>query len=231
MSLLLGVLMTRQNEPMSEQLKVIESADFAGLAVVKALLAKHDEKEPLFKQVADLLDKSGHKVAPPTDKKQAVLTKIQSIVDSLQKRVTSLEHDEKEGEERHAKVMKAFDLEEKKVPKEKKHRIQLLKKREDRKYKKWLAMSHRDLDSMKSAVAAVKSGDMKALQKTQEALRDSLKAMESNNGGFLHLLQLGHMVARRDCPYCAAQCVDKCHQAGKSYATCLTDCADAGKFL
>jgi len=36
-------------------------------------------------------------------------------------------------------------------------------------------------------------------------------------------------VMTRDCPYCAAQCVDKCHQAGNPYVQCLTDCADAGK--
>jgi len=60
-SLLLGVLMTRQKDTMEEQLKVLKSEDFSGLTVVKALLAKHDEKVPLFKQVADLLDKSGHR--------------------------------------------------------------------------------------------------------------------------------------------------------------------------
>jgi len=42
-------------------------------------------------------------------------------------------------------------------------------------------------------------------------------------------IQLANTVLNRDCPYCAAQCVDKCHTAGKPYATCLTDCADAGK--
>jgi len=42
-------------------------------------------------------------------------------------------------------------------------------------------------------------------------------------------IQLANTVLNRDCPYCAAQCVDKCHTAGKPYVTCLTDCADAGK--
>jgi hypothetical protein len=42
-------------------------------------------------------------------------------------------------------------------------------------------------------------------------------------------IQLASTITNRDCPYCAAQCVDKCHTAGKPYVQCLTDCADAGK--
>jgi len=42
-------------------------------------------------------------------------------------------------------------------------------------------------------------------------------------------IQLANTIMDRDCPYCAAQCVDKCHTAGKPYVQCLTDCADAGK--
>jgi hypothetical protein len=42
-------------------------------------------------------------------------------------------------------------------------------------------------------------------------------------------IQLAATYMNRDCPYCAAQCVDKCHTAGKPYVQCLTDCADAGK--
>lgn len=42
-------------------------------------------------------------------------------------------------------------------------------------------------------------------------------------------IQLTDSIMNRDCPYCAAQCVDKCHQAGKPYVQCMTDCADAGK--
>jgi len=42
-------------------------------------------------------------------------------------------------------------------------------------------------------------------------------------------IQLTDSYMNRDCPYCAAQCVDKCHSAGKPYVQCMTDCADAGK--
>jgi len=44
-------------------------------------------------------------------------------------------------------------------------------------------------------------------------------------------IQLAASITQRDCPYCVAQCVDKCHSAGKPYVQCLTDCADAGKKL
>jgi hypothetical protein len=44
-------------------------------------------------------------------------------------------------------------------------------------------------------------------------------------------IQLTASITKRDCPYCVAQCVDKCHNDGKPYVTCLTDCADAGKKL
>lgn len=233
-SLLLGVLMTRQKQPMDEQYDVIESDDFAGLAVSKALIARHNESEPLFKQAADFLD--GKVKAPPApvtpqEKKKAALANIQRIASRLERRVAVLENEEKVGEESHAREMKALDLEEKKVAKDstKKRQVEHIKKREQRKFKKWEAMSHHDLEAMRSAVAAVKKGDIKALMKTQQALKNSLQAMQAKSGAFLHLLQLGHTVMRRDCPYCAAQCVDKCHQAGKSYGTCLTDCADAGK--
>jgi len=42
-------------------------------------------------------------------------------------------------------------------------------------------------------------------------------------------IQLTDSIMNRDCPYCAAQCVDKCHAAGNPYVQCMTNCADAGK--
>merc|ERR1719311_152007 len=164
--------MTKQKEPMEQQVQILKSPDFASLPVVKALLEKHDEKTPLFAQAGDWLDSKGKhvKAQAPQDKK-AVLATIEA---SLQKRVDALEKSEKEGEARHSKAMKA-------------------------------------------------------LQKVQDAIKASLKQMQSQSGNFLHLLQLGHRVLRKDCPFCAAQCLDKCHSGGGSYASCLTQCADAGK--
>merc|ERR1719375_382518 len=148
----------------------------------------------------------------------------------FQKKVDALAHQLKEQDERHAKVMHKLEAEEKKATtKEAKHKVELLKKRQERKFKKSTAFARHDLEGMKAAVAALKKGDLKALEKAQESLQESLRSMKAKTGSFLHLIQLGHREFRRDCPFCAAQCVDKCHQEGKSYSTCLTVCADAGK--
>jgi len=107
--------------------------------------------------------------------------------------------------------------------------IQRVEKKEQRQFAKQHAVAENDIKSMKGAIQAIQNGDMKLLAKSQAALEASMKAMKAQTGGFLYLIQLGHRSEGMDCPYCAAQCVDKCHTAGKSYVTCLTDCADAGK--
>merc|ERR1719321_2262776 len=55
-SLLLGGRMTRQKEPIDQQLEILKDDDFAGLEVSKALLAKHDAKTALYVQAAGYLD-------------------------------------------------------------------------------------------------------------------------------------------------------------------------------
>jgi len=109
--------------------------------------------------------------------------------------------------------------------------MKAMMKREERSFKKWSVMQEHDIQSMKEAVKAIKSHDVKALDKAKQALEASVKSLQSKNNGFLVLLDLGHQFMQKDCPYCAAQCVDKCHQEGKPYVTCLTQCADAGKAL
>merc|ERR1719215_1339486 len=101
--------------------------------------------------------------------------------------------------------------------------------RADREYRKRMASHDKQLNMMEDVVAALKRGDVNALKKAQSALTASLNAMQKQTGNFLHLLHLGHRLAEQDCPYCAAQCIDKCHKAGSPYTQCLTDRADAGK--
>merc|ERR1719230_420005 len=115
--------------------------------------------------------------------------------------------------------MKELAKKEKTANKQDAAHLKRIAKREERQFKKWYAMEHRDLTSMRQAVDAVKRGDMKQLAKVQEAIKASLKQMQSQSGNFLHLLQLGHRVLRKDCPYCAAQCLDKCHSSGGSYGS------------
>jgi len=231
-SLLLGVLMTHQKSPMAEQIEILQDPDFSKLAVAQALLAKHDEKVALYMQAATFLDQHPkRKPAPMTLAKNGTsagnpLHEVQAM---LEKRLGSLEHEfavrEKLHEEKAAKFASAL----KNATQKEKHTVEVLSKREARNFKKWSAMRKHDIAAMRQAVEGVKKGDMKAVQRAREALMASMKALQSQTGGFLYLIQLGHTLARRDCPYCAAQCVDKCHTDGKPYVQCLTECADAGK--
>jgi len=232
-SLLLGVLMTKQKEPLAQQLQILHSDDFKDLEVSKFLL-KSTSTSPLNVQAAAYMDTHQSKAtAKMVMDDAAIHAKAQARADALassfEKRVESLEKVHASKEKEHNKRMKELEDGIKKAGKKSKHVMEALKKREERSYKKWNAMQKHDIDSMKAAVMAIKTNDMKALEKAKGALEESIKNLKSKNGGFLVLLEVGHTFMEQDCPYCAAQCVDKCHTEGKPYMTCLTDCADAGK--
>merc|ERR550537_2089342 len=145
---------------------------------------------------------------------------------SLDKRAAMMErdaaHHEKMQKERIAKLTTLME----KGGKDAKH-IKILIKREEHNYKKWSAQSKHDIASMKEAAAGVRSGDLKAVDRARNALIKSLEAMNDRNAGMLVLLQEGNTALETDCPFCAAQCVEKCHNRGESYVGCLTECADA----
>jgi hypothetical protein len=236
-SLLLGVLMQRQKDPMSKQWEVANSPEFAKLPAVIAVRAAKDTKTPLFKQIAAYLD--AH--APPKKPEPQIpakLTKgkdgkpdVTPIVLALEGRMQKMEESERRMVEHHHEEMAQLD----RVIKEKKnntrvvHQIKAMKRRDERQFVKQSALGKHDIQTMKSAIEAVKKGDMAGLAKAQNALDASMKAAQARTGKFLVLVQLMHRAEGLDCPYCAAQCVDKCHNEGKPYVTCLTDCADAGK--
>lgn len=230
-SLLLGVLMTHQKEPMSEQLKVLSNEDFTMLPVSKALLASHNNSAPLFGQVAAYLDThkaKGIAVRTETEdekkaRQAAMAATLQKVLDSMQKsydaRVLS-----------HAKHEKEFQAELKSTTSKKtRHMKQAIRKGEERKFKKWAATQKHTIETMKKAIAGVKAGDMSAVNQAKAALQHAMQALKDNNSGFLVLLSLGHRLMGRDCPFCVAQCLDKCHTAGKSYVQCMTDCEYAGQ--
>jgi len=228
-SLLLGVLMTKQKEPMDKQLEILKADDFAPLEVAKALVAKHDSKTALYVQAAAYLDSHPNRKSAPVQqvKPGNPLAKIQTMLES---RLAALQHEYGIREKIHQKKEADYAARMKKATKYMQHSLSIRQKREDRQYKKWSVMRKHDIAAMSEAVDGVKKGDMKAVQRAKTALEDSMKAMKSQTeSGFLYLIQMGHRLMKRDCPYCAAQCVDKCHTAGKPYVTCLTDCADAGK--
>jgi len=239
-SLLLGVLMQKQKEPMSKQMEVLTSSEFSKLKVVAAVLAAKDLKTPLFKQVATYLDQ--HSPKPVAEPKMLDIPDklkvnkdgkpdVTPIVLALEGRLHKMEENEARMEHHHEEEMKELDqvaAEKKKSAAAVRH-IKKLKRSEERQFAKQSAMGKHDVQAIKSAIDAVKKGDMAALSKAQGALDASMKAAQARTGKFLVLIQMVHRAEGRDCPYCAAQCVDKCHTEGKSYTTCLTDCADAGK--
>lgn len=227
-SLLLGVLMTHQKDKMDEQLKILKDDDFAPLEVAKALLAKHSTETALYVQAASYLDAHPNRTSAPmlASKPSNPLAQVQSM---LEKRLYALEHEYQVREKMHQKKADELSARFKKASVKEQHTVHIMEKREERNFKKWSAMRKHDIAAMKDAVDGVKKGDMKAVGRARAALETSLKAMQGQTGGFLYLIQLGHRLEKRDCPYCAAQCVDKCHTAGKPYVQCLTDCADAGK--
>jgi len=233
-SLLLGVLMSKQHETMERQRKVLQSSDFAALPVSKALLAEGNATAALYVQAADFLDAHRGKQAAAAIKgkaqERAVVT--EKLAASLEKRVQSMERELKAKEASFNKRAKAMAQRAKGSSSQKeRHLAETLMKRDARNFKKFAAVRSRDIASMKTAVEAVRRGDMKALESAQKAMMASMQALKSQNGGFLVLLSLGHRTMGGDCPYCAAQCLDKCRQLGNPYVKCLGDCADAGKAL
>merc|ERR1719321_2026398 len=106
--------------------------------------------------------------------------------------------------------------------------IKRRQKRENREYLKQHGMMSKDTVALRSAIEAVKKGDMSQLAKMQAVLQQSMKAMQGNQD-FLHFLQLAAWTDHsKACPYCKAQCLEKCHSGGKSFMTCMTECADVG---
>mmetsp|Transcript_99987 Transcript_99987/g.287400 ORF Transcript_99987/g.287400 Transcript_99987/m.287400 type:complete len:374 (+) Transcript_99987:62-1183(+) len=224
-SLLVGVLMTKKNEPQAKQLEVLTSAEFRNLPVSKELLAKKDETTPLFQQVAMWMDKHGGSDAGKMTKTQ----KLSKTLAYFQSRVETLEKEEARMQKVHAMSAKRYEDLIKTSSKREAKSLETMKKRSDRRFKKKFLVQQKQSKMMKDVVVALKAGDMKALDEAQKALQASMEAMQKTTGNFLHLLQLGHRLQRRDCPFCAAQCIDKCHTAGNPYTQCLTDCADSGK--
>jgi hypothetical protein len=226
---------------MSKQMEVLKSEEFAKLDVVTAVIAAKDAKTPLFQQVAKYLDAHSPKPAVTEPKAPEIPDKlivgkdgkpdVTPIVLALEGRLHKMEENEKRMEQHHQAEMKELD----RVSLEKKNStaavryIKHMQHDEQRQFAKQSALGRQDIQTMKSAMDAVKKGDMTGLTKAQAALDASMKAASARSGKFLYLIQLVSRVQETDCPYCAAQCVDKCHQAGKPYTACLTDCADAGK--
>merc|ERR1712032_629524 len=125
-NLLLGVLMTKQKEPMEAQLKVLRSAEFSGIPAVAAVLAAKDLKTPLVKQVADFIDKqSGNssvegarglsvdvssEIPQKLSIRKAGKPDVTGIVNALQVRLHHIEDSERRRKKLHAEEMRELDV-------------------------------------------------------------------------------------------------------------------------
>merc|ERR1719420_1659400 len=110
------------------------------------------------------------------------------------------------------------------------NREQRVQKKLEREYQKWHALAAKDSKSLHEAIEAIKKGDLSALGKARKALTESLQRMRGSTGDFLHFLQLSVYTNSRDaaCPYCKAQCLEKCHAGGASFVTCMGQCESVG---
>merc|ERR1719468_694589 len=225
-NLMMGVLMTNKNVPMEKQLEILKNPDFQLLDVSKALLTSHDAKTSLYLQAAQWLDTHQHSGGMMMYKKSE--KRVEDMAASLDMRVHALEKEAESKQKRQLKTIERMKLIVSKGGKEGK-RMQSLLKHEERAYKKETLMSERNIAAMKQAADAVRRGDMAAVKRAEQALQKSMEALKDKNAGMLVFLQRSNAILERDCPYCAAQCVGKCHSEGKPYTECLTVCADAGK--
>merc|ERR1719194_56043 len=65
--------------------------------------------------------------------------------------------------------------------------------------------------------------DVKGLIEAKQAMQEQMQALQESEGQFLHFLQTA--APGFSCPYCGAQCIEKCRTTEhKSMSGCLTEC-------
>lgn len=204
---LLGLLLLHQNDwSMETQLNATKEF-MHNSPVMQKLYEHHDSSKPLAPQLAAMMDvknKEGvAKVEENTAQMQALATKVAAAaVKNAPIRARLAKEEQKE------KAAKAAATAAVAAP----------AKVEDTSAKAAPAVAKVEQKAAKAVPAVAKTSvQKKNLGKAASAAARTL------------FIQLANSIMNRDCPYCAAQCVDKCHTAGKPYVQCLTDCADAGK--
>lgn len=232
-NLLLGILLVRQDLPMEQQLQTLERPEFKDLKVAQAVVAARDMETPLFKQVAAYLDGHGKSESSQeaSEGRGSDGRSAEDIVKKLEERIRSLTVASKVFQHLHAVEMKTLEASAK--AKEGRHpeearKIRKLAKGSQKDFVRQLKEKQVDIDNVMASVAAIKHGDLVALHNAEDTLQNTLAAVKESNG-FFSFIEEAHLAFGTDCPYCAAQCVDRCHTAGRSYVACLAECADAGK--
>jgi hypothetical protein len=220
-TLLVAVLQNKQSLPVSEQLDVAHAADFSGLPVVAYIEEHNDEKTPLVNLALKFLD--GKDAAPVNETSAAAAPApkdMQTIIDMLATHKQKAEQHVKALEAHRALVEKVLG---EKSGKNQTMQVKYLKHREERKLDKELAIEKKTVAALGTAMEDIKNKDMKGLKEAKQALQDSVKALEESEGQFLHFLQIE--APGFSCPYCGAQCIEKCRATEhKSMSGCLTEC-------
>jgi hypothetical protein len=244
--------MSRKSE--KEQMEVLESADFKNLDVVKYVLAHRVAKKSLAEQVAARLDasSSGNHTAVKSAAAEmhaetdGIAKQLTGFLKTMEKHLADQEKYHKKVVAEQAKELKEFEsklkvlegkdknMANKTLTEEKQKTSRLIKiikrrqKKENREYLKEHGMMSKNAGALKTAIEAVKKGDMAQLSKMQAVLQQSMKAMQGNQD-FLHFLQLQAWTDHsKACPYCKAQCLEKCHNGGRSFMQCMTECESVG---
>jgi len=243
-ALLVSVLQNRMGESIAAQMDVVKSADFEGLPVVDYVVKNSDGETPLVQLALKFLDNEEGKSAPAekvvrkAEPAEAPLPKdasLAAIIAQLEKHEQRAEHTVDMLKTREDKLKKAFEETNKKqkagtglnTPEGK-----FLEKKELRKIEKRLATEETTEKALKTAIEDIKKKDVKGLTEAKDALQASMAAMineqQSQQGDFLHFLQTDasrQPTGSFSCPYCGAQCVEKCREnEHKSYSACLTEC-------
>lgn len=246
-ALLVSVLQNRMGESIAAQMDVVKSADFSGLPVVDYVVEHSDGQTPLVSLALKFLDED--EAAQAKDAKDKVVRKadpapkdelpkdasLAAIIAQLEKHEERAEHAVDMLKTREQKLKAAFAENDKKqkagtglnTPAGK-----FLEKKEIRKLEKRLATEQTTETALKTAIEDIKKKDVKGLTEAKNALQASMAAMineqQSQQGDFLHFLQTDaerQPTGSFSCPYCGAQCVEKCRtNEHKSYSACLTEC-------
>eukprot|EP00931_Biecheleriopsis_adriatica_P063606 TRINITY_DN38555_c0_g1_i1.p1 TRINITY_DN38555_c0_g1~~TRINITY_DN38555_c0_g1_i1.p1 ORF type:complete len:402 (+),score=115.14 TRINITY_DN38555_c0_g1_i1:71-1207(+) len=242
-SLLLGVLMQRKDEPFQKQLEVLSDGSFRSLPVVdilQNLKTKGDFTTPLVEQVAAYFDThdtkpAAREEAPAPTQPPLLVEKngqsggVASIVAGLEANLETLRRVSSSMKAKQAASLEVLEAaakrhagEQPEVAKKFKH----IAKMEAKKFAEDLAVADARADAVEKALKAVKAGDVEAAKKVEQELKELAEDPHEKNK-HLVLIDLEHHATSSDCPYCVAQCVEKCHGAGKPYLGCLKECAHA----
>jgi len=212
-SLLVAVLQNKQSLPVSEQLEVVNAPNFDGLKVVDYVNEHHDSKTPLVQIALKFLDGESASPAPAVDPNS-----LDGILAVVKKHAAKAHARVEMTDAKEARLEKAFTKLNNTKPE-----MKFLKRKEERKIKKERAVEEETAKALDDAIVDIEHKDPKGLIKAKDALTASMQAMQDSQGVFLHLLQIEEPGFA--CPYCGAQCIEKCHSTEhKSMSACLTEC-------